>query len=343
MRNILLLVLIFLTLGSVAQRRRSKPTIAAQLPVERVKKVPLDTIATGEKGTFVVIYSNNTWEFHRPQLSDMDNLNIFRHNWDTTSIFSYRNIELKDIPEVVELKLTEDLGDFCSPTVGAVLAKYGPRSRTRRHNGVDIPLKVGEPILATFDGKVRYAKYNTGGFGYLVIIRHKNGLETYSAHLSRLNVKVGDFVKAGQVVGFGGSTGRSRGPHLHFEMRYMDQTFDPEHLIDFSSGSLRYMTFALQKGYFNIHSRASEILEDGDDEMGVSDILAAADDSTAIRAQAAPKPAQSTTGAVYHTVVSGDMLSKLAVKYGVSVDQICRLSGITRTSMLNLKQRLRIK
>ena len=97
---------------------------------------------------------------------------------------------------------------------------------------------------------------NTGGFGNLVIVRHPNGLETWHAHLSKLNVQVNEYVKTGQVIGFSGNTGRSRGPHLHFEMRYCDQTFDPEFIIDFPTGCLKYHTFALEKSFFNIHSRA---------------------------------------------------------------------------------------
>lgn len=347
-RTILITTLCLLTL-TVAGQRRKKPSAAPQqIAAEKVVRTPLDTVATAEDGTYVIIYSNNTWEFHRPEMQELETLNIYRHNWDTASIFAYRNIELSNLPSVIDLKLVENLGQFCYPIIGSISSRYGPRGRRgRAHNGVDIPLKIGEPVLSTFDGKVRYAKFNSGGFGYLVIIRHANGLETYSAHLSRLNVKVGDYVKAGQIVGFGGNTGRSRGPHLHFEMRYLDQTFDPERLIDFQSGSLRYMTFALEKSYFNIHSRASEMLEDGDeDELpGVNEILAAADDSVAVRVsnpdEMKQKPAPSNT--IYHKVVSGDMLGKLALKYGVSVDQICRLNNITRTTTLQLGKKLRIK
>ena len=165
---------------------------------------------------------------------------------------------------MVELKLVDDLTQFKSPVTGKVLSKYGPRRR-RNHNGVDIPLRPGEPVYATFDGRVRYAKYNTGGYGNLVIVRHRNGLETWNAHLSKLNVKPNDYVKAGQVIGFSGNTGRSRGPHLHYEMRYQDQTFDPEFIVDFETGQLKYQTFALEKSFFNIHSRASEILEEEDE------------------------------------------------------------------------------
>lgn len=351
MRTAFIIILALFIVSTSAQRRRKKPAVVTQLPVEKVKKTPLDTIATPDKDTYVIIYSNNTWEFLRPKFADMDKMQIFKHNWDTTSIFSYRNIALDDIPPAVEIKLVSDLDGFCAPMRGVVLSKYGPRGRRgRSHNGVDIPLKVGEPILAAFDGKVRYSKYNTGGYGFMVIVRHKNGLETYYGHLSRLNVGIGDYVKAGQVIGFGGSTGRSTGPHLHFETRYMDQSFDPEHLFDFAAGELRYTNFSLEKRYFNIHSRASELLEEDDDDtpIGASEIIADANNDEAQAEKVTEKPGEKpvvkpAAGPVYHSVVSGDVLSRLAQKYGVTVDQICRLSGITRTSTLQLKQRLRIK
>lgn len=318
----------------------------AQISLENVVRLPIDTITADGSGTCVIIYSNNTWEFYHPQLDTIRSLNIYRHNWDSLSIFSYRNIELKDISPVIELRLVDSLGDFSSPIIGKIFSRYGPRGRRgRNHNGIDIPLKVGEPILSIFDGKVRYARYNTGGFGYMVIIRHKNGLESYSAHLSRLNVKSGDIVKAGQIIGFGGNTGRSRGPHLHFEIRYQDQAFDPEYLIDFQSGSLRYMTFALERKFFNIRSRASEELEEDDDDyIEVNEILAMANDSTGkkLASGAAARP-KSSSESVYHRITSGDMLGKLALTYGVTVNQICRLNNISRTTVLKLGRNLRIK
>lgn len=344
LRNAIVFILLITSVVATAQRRRKPSGPPKQLTIEQVKSVPIDTVATSDPKTKIIVFSNNTWQFYQPDMKKLDELPVYRHNWDTVSIFAYRNVELADLPSIVELKLVDKLGECSAPIRGSVFSKYGPRGR-RNHNGVDISLRTGEPILAAFDGKVRYAKYNSGGFGYLVIVRHKNGLETYSAHLSRLNVKVGDYVKAGQVIGFGGQTGRARGPHLHFEVRYADQTFDPEFLFDFPSGSLRYTNFALEKKFFNIRSRASEILEDIDDEIGGEEILAAADDSLGVRVieNKAPVKQTASTGAVYHTIVSGDMLGKLAIRYGVSVDQICRLSGITRNSTLNLKQKLRIK
>lgn len=340
---------------SAQRRRTSSPPVAPKL--EDLPKRPLDTIPTSDPETRIILYSNNTWSYFRPTLHKMDSLPVYTEHWDTTGVFAYKSIPYESLPPIVELNLVHDLKEFKAPITGKVFSKYGPRRR-RSHNGVDIPLKIGEPIYATFDGKVRYAKYNTGGFGNLVIVRHPNGLETWNAHLSKLNVKVDDYVKAGQVIGFGGTTGRSRGPHLHYEMRYQDQTFDPEFIIDFENGQLKYQTFALEKSFFNIHSRASEILEEddtydiplladgsqGDTSASSKDIL----ERIAEAQQKDQKPQAKPTGinssdAVYHTVRSGDMLGKLAVRYGVTIDQICRLNGITRTTILKLGRKLRIK
>jgi murein DD-endopeptidase MepM/ murein hydrolase activator NlpD len=335
-----------------AQRKKTPP---APAKIEDLPRNAIDTLATDSPDTKVIIYSNNTWSYYRPSLGDrMDDLPVYVKNWDTSQVFSYPNVELSDLPNVVELKLISSLDEFNAPIRGKVFSKYGRRGR-RNHNGVDIPLKVGEPIYATFSGKVRYSKYNSGGFGNLVIIRHENGLETWYGHLTRRNVESNEYVKAGQIIGFGGSTGRSRGPHLHFEMRYCDQTFDPEFLIDFETGQLRYQTFALEKSFFNINSRASDQLEEEDDfenyafapeedgeEVSSEDIISRINNSQ--KQQKAKSTASVSQGnAVYHTIKSGDMLGKLAAKYGVSVSQICKLNNITATSILKLGKVLRIK
>lgn len=341
-KHLTLLILCFLCAFSAHSQTRKKYPSTLPLKLEDLPRRAMDTIATTDPETNVIIFSNNTWEFYRPDMSRLADFNTYKVNWDTTSVFSYRNVELKDIPDVINLKIVDSLAEFAAPIVGRVFSKYGPRGR-RNHNGVDIPLKTGEPILAAFDGKVRYAKYNTGGFGNLVIVRHPNGLETWHAHLSKINVGVNDFVKRGQVIGYGGSTGRSRGPHLHFEVRYRDQSFDPEFIFDFQQGELRFKQFALERKYFNIHSRASEILEEDDVETQPQDnLLATNEQGQKIAPTPTPKPKPKAT-TIYHTIRSGDMLGKLAVRYGVTVDQICRLNNISRTTILSLGRRLKIK
>ena len=354
LKNLILTVCLFLCLTRVDAQRRKPAGPPAAPHLEELPQRPLDTLPTDDPETKVILYSNNTWSFYRPSLRTLDSLPVYAQHWDTSQVFAYKSIEYADLPPVIDLKIVKDLSEFTPPVVGNVLSKYGPRRR-RNHNGVDIPLKVGEPIRAAFDGRVRYAKYNTGGFGHLVIVRHPNGLETWHAHLSKLNVQVNEYVKTGQVIGFSGNTGRSRGPHLHFEMRYCDQTFDPEFIIDFPTGCLKYQTFALEKSFFNIHSRASEILEEDDDDFPLlasaegdstttsTDILARIAEAQNKEKAESQRSTLSQSTAVYHTIRSGDMLGKLAIKYGVSIDQICRLNKISRTTILQLGRKLRIK
>lgn len=301
--------------------------------------------------TAVVLFSNNLWCYYHPQAATLTEQELFKTHWDTTSIFAYRDVPMERIASLTELRLIDDLCDFHTPVTGKVYSPYGRRGR-RNHNGVDIPLQTGEPIYAVFSGRVRYSRYNTGGYGNLVIVRHENGLETYYGHLSRRNVESGEYVRAGQVIGFAGNTGRSRGPHLHFECRYLDRTFDPQFLIDFPTGQLRYQTFALEKSFLNIHSHASDQLEEDDDfdektfvaqvqHEGVTseDIL----NNIARQDQAKTQAGISSGSKVYHTIRRGDTLSGLAVKYGVSVSQLCKLNNITRTTVLQLGRKLRIR
>ena len=334
------------------QRRR---TSYAPPKIEDLPRIPVDTIDTSDPDTKIVIYTNNTWSYYRPIMSRYNELPVYANHWDTTQIFAYKDIELKDLPSTIQLSLVNDAGEFHYPHKGMVRSKYGVRRR-RNHNGVDVALTTGEPIYAAFDGKVRYSKFNLGGYGNLVIVRHKNGLETWYAHLSRRNVDENEYVKAGQVIGFGGSTGRSTGPHLHFECRYSDQTFDPEFLIDFQTGVLKGETFALQKSFFNIHSRASELLLEDEDDFDLLDsdlqLLAEMGDSTAkvqlaqretARKEAQERAKREAQQAVYHTVKSGDMLGTISRRYGVTIDQICRLNNISRSTILGLGKRLRVK
>ena len=94
---------------------------------------------------------------------------------------------------------------------------------SRFHSGIDLDLEVGDNVEASFDGIVKRADY-VSGYGNLVVLKHFNGLETYYAHLSKILVTIGDTLEAGDKLGLGGSTGRSTGPHLHYEIRYFQHT-----------------------------------------------------------------------------------------------------------------------
>ena len=102
----------------------------------------------------------------------------------------------------------------------------------RMHAGIDFNLKTGWPVYSLFDGIVRISTAGSG-YGYHVMVRHYNGLESLYGHFSALKCKVGDVVKAGQLIGLGGSTGYSTGPHLHLEVHYAGNAFNPAEFLDF--------------------------------------------------------------------------------------------------------------
>ena len=222
----------------------------------------LDTLATENDAVQVILYSNNSWKYVLNREVAKDST-IFEKYWDTTTLFPYKEVDMSEMPKSVVIDLVDSLTSYHCPYQGSVhpRGKYGPRRR-RQHQGVDLPLKTGDPVYATFCGRVRISQYNRGGYGNLVIIRHDNGLETYYGHLSERLVEPNQWVEAGQIIGLGGSTGRSTGPHLHFETRYYGQSFDPERLIDFKNGTLSRETFLLKKSFFSIYSNAGQDFED---------------------------------------------------------------------------------
>lgn len=100
-----------------------------------------------------------------------------------------------------------------------------------RHTGLDIGDQVGNPIYAADDGKVQISGWNRGGYGNYVIINHGNGIQTVYGHASKLLVETGEVVSRGQVIALVGSTGRSTGPHLHFEVRLNNTRKNPINYI----------------------------------------------------------------------------------------------------------------
>ena len=169
--------------------------------------IAIDTLTTINEAIKIVIFNDNTWKYIRDKSFVKDN-DIYTKFWDTTNLFPYKGVSKADLPQSVAIDLVDSLRCYHFPYKGAVRPPYGPRRR-RSHQGVDISLKTGDPIYAVFNGRVRMSEYNSGGYGNLVVIRHDNGLETYSAHLSERLVNPGDWVEAGQIIGYGGSTGRT--------------------------------------------------------------------------------------------------------------------------------------
>ena len=185
-----------------------------------------------------------------------------------------------------------------------VTSDFGLR-RYRWHYGVDLRLKRGDHVKSAFYGKVRIARYQRRGFGHYVVVHHYNGLETIYAHLSKRLVKRGDIVRAGDVVGLGGNTGRSTSPHLHFEVRYRGMPINPNDMLDFVNNAIRSRVFMLKKAHFAYLKHA-----------------------TSIRT---------------HRVKRGQTLSHISAYYGVSIRRLCRLNHISSRAIIRIGQRIRVK
>jgi murein DD-endopeptidase MepM/ murein hydrolase activator NlpD len=113
-----------------------------------------------------------------------------------------------------------------APVAGPVTDLFGPRGH-RFHSGIDYPARIGTPVMASAAGRVSFAGWSVGGWGRLVTISHSNGVRTLYAHLSRVGVRVGQRVRAGQRIGRVGASGHASGPHLHFEVRLRGAAVDP--------------------------------------------------------------------------------------------------------------------
>lgn len=209
------------------------------------------------------------------------------------------------IPDRYEI----DLGEFVMPLQRKqVTSHFGYRSRFgRMHHGTDLALSIGDEVRAAFSGRVRVVAYEGGGYGKYVVIRHANGLETVYGHLSRQSVREGDIVRAGDVIGLGGNTGRSTGPHLHFEMRFMGIALNPADLIDFTEGAPRTDSYTFVRGRAGQSSRIY---------------------SSTSSNRAKPK-SQKARDIVTHRIKSGDTLSSIARRYGTTVSKIKKANNLS--------------
>lgn len=230
-------------------------------------------------------------------------------NWNNQYVHAYGKDAI--IPDSYTINLT----GFCMPTPSTrITSPFGPRWR-RMHNGLDLKVNIGDTIVAAFDGKVRIVKYERRGYGKYVVIRHDNGLETVYGHLSAQLVEPNQLVKAGEVIGLGGNTGRSTGSHLHFETRFLGIAINPVFMFDFPNQDIVADTYTFRK------IRGLERAGSHDDAE-----LADNQDGGAIK---------------YHKVKSGDTLGRIASKRGVSIDRLCKLNRITRKTTLRIGQVLR--
>ncbi|GEO20786.1 M23 family metallopeptidase [Cyclobacterium qasimii] len=226
--------------------------------------------------------------------------------WDSHKINGY-DFDPRELKDTIPLNLYNSLygSGWSAPLDQTKINSDFGRRHYRWHHGTDLKLNTGDPVRSAFDGIVRITSYERYGYGHYVVVRHRNGLETLYGHLSKKEVKVGQEVRAGEVLGLGGSTGRSTGPHLHFEVRYKGLSINPIEIFDFDIGRIKAPVYNITAQSFDHEIKMRE--------------------------------------AVYHRIRSGDNLSLIAQRYGVRVSQITRLNGISTRTILRIGNRLQIQ
>lgn len=186
-------------------------------------------------------------DIHNVKLNNTATLSADLNN-PAANIYTDWTDNLRSCTGAVPANYKIDLRGFHMPTPSRKInSSFGPRWG-RQHEGMDIKVYIGDTIRAAFDGKVRICKYNGGGYGYYIVIRHPNGLETLYGHLSKQIVKKDQIVRAGDPIGLGGNTGRSNGSHLHFETRVLGQPINPALIFDFVNQDVTGDYFSINNG-----------------------------------------------------------------------------------------------
>jgi hypothetical protein len=268
-------------------------------------KLVIDTITKSKDN--IILYDDKSWEY----LSVEKRKNYLKTFADTSSIFtkSWKNSTFaykdKSPPDSVLITYLDSIDKYVIPVIDRINSGFKHRNGAF-HKGLDIHLTRTTPVKAAFNGKVRYARFNTGGYGNLVIIRHFNGLETYYAHLSRLDVQEDQLVQAGKVIGLGGNTGAKwSSPHLHFEVRYHDFAFDPEKMFSIKDSILLGDKILLKKADFHSSIAASR---------------------------------------KYHKIKSGQTLSHLAVQYNTTISKILKINRkLNMNSIIGIGMKVRVR
>ena len=255
--------------------------------------------------------------------------------WDNTSALV--------APGMLPANFKIDLRGFAMPTPSRkITSKFGPRWG-KQHKGIDIKVYTGDTIYAAFDGKVRIAKFNAGGWGYYIVLRHPNGLETLYGHLSRQLVKEDQIVRAGQPIGLGGATGHVTGSHLHFETRLLGQAINPAFMFDFEAQDVTGDYYVVKNGAIKNSNQAPMLTTQASAPI--------AEKPEVVTLASRPQHEASNTPAttdnkgttheskteqqpVTYVVKDGDNLFRIAQSHGLTLDQLCRLNGLKPSSLI---------
>ncbi len=261
-------------------------------------------------------YASQLYEEEEPEPD------IYTEGWESDRVNPYKNA---NVPQTKVI----DVRGFHMPIKGNfITSPYGYRPAFRRtHKGVDMRSAVGDTVYAAFTGKVRLTKFERGGYGFYVILRHDNGLETVYGHLTRFLVQPNQYVKAGQPIALSGNTGRSTGPHLHFETRFMGYAINPAAIIDFANRTTHTDSYTFNK---NNYTESRSYTPSRKYAAVRSTSSSSNNNSTASKSnhkydnKTKKRSAERST----YKVRKGDSLGKIASRNGTTVAQLKKLNGI---------------
>jgi murein DD-endopeptidase MepM/ murein hydrolase activator NlpD len=247
----------------------------------------------------------------------MPSQSIYGNTWDTLYIRLSRHNKVSITDSIILSLITADNSNFYMPVPGMVLSEFGWR-HGRVHAGIDLRLAKGDTVHSAFDGVVRISRYFSG-YGNIVVVRHYNGLETCYAHLSKRIAKVNQAVKAGDLLGLGGHTGRATCDHLHFEVRYLEEPMNPRLVVDFQNQKISNDSLVVTNDSFfhrkNNSSRNKNI---------------------------SPSDFKLDKNGDYYTIKQGDTLYSIAKRNNTTVAAICSNNNISEHSILHLGQKIKL-
>lgn len=293
-----------------AQPVTAQDLLARQAPVDRKMK-RVDTLALQN------LINRENIQSPSAELYD---------DWDNT--YAHKATELPDSFRI-------DLRHFHMPTTSRVVTSNFGSRWGRQHKGIDLKVYIGDTIRSAFSGKVRMVKYERGGYGKYIVIRHSNGLETIYGHLSKQLVEENQVVRAGEVIGLGGNTGRSTGSHLHFETRLCGVALNPAILFDFRAQDVVADSYLFRKNTYMAESSEANRLRGkiGNGSYTREEVQGEMAYGSETEQVAEEKQ--------YHKVAKGETLSAIAKKRGVSVSSLCKLNRISKRTRLRPGQILR--
>ncbi len=261
---------------------------------------------------------------------------IFTENYDSPAEDLYEDWSNKYAHQETALpdSFRISLKDFCMPTTSRVLTSNFGARWGRQHKGLDIKVYIGDTIRAAFSGKVRIVRYERRGYGKYVVIRHYNGLETIYGHLSAQLVEENQEVRAGDVIGLGGNTGRSTGSHLHFETRLCGVALNPALMFDFRNQDVIDDSYMFHKDTYQRESVVATRLR------GVGGGSFREGDEVVELASAAPAASYQHESR-FHKVRKGETLYSIARKRGTTINALMKLNHLKKSSKLKPGQILK--